>query len=141
MIKGTNYARVAANGQQLHGFIFLVHTDARKMKSISWEMEHPLRKRKNALYNAHTQNCGDEPIGGTVYTLPSNNKKRGGGGEPQREPAASQAAHQPNKEWSAISDCPLQPTVSIAAPSTWFTTGKQIPAFMMHSSLKAIKVT
>lgn len=33
--------------------------------------------------------------GGTVYTLPSNNKKREGGGEPQQEPSASQAAHQP----------------------------------------------
>lgn len=45
------------------------------------------------------------------------------------------------KEQSVISDCPIQPTVFIAAPSTWFTTGKQIPAFRMHSSHKAIKVT
>lgn len=95
MIKGTDYARVAANGQRLHGFIFQVHTEARKMKSISWETSIFWEKRKNALCNAHTRKCGNKSIGGTVYTLPSNNKKREGGGEPQQEPSASQAAHQP----------------------------------------------
>lgn len=58
MIQGTNYERVAANCEQLHGLIFLVHIEARKTKSISWEMEHHPRKRETRFATLTPKNVG-----------------------------------------------------------------------------------
>lgn len=54
MIKGTNYPRIAANGQQFHVFILLVPIETR-MKSISRGIENHPSKKENALYGAHAQ--------------------------------------------------------------------------------------
>jgi hypothetical protein len=58
-------------------------------------MEHHSRKRETHFATLTPKNVG--VVSSTVYTLPSNNKKEEGDGEPQQEPSASQAAHQPNK--------------------------------------------
>lgn len=118
MIKGTNYPRIAANGQQFHVFILLVPIETR-MKSISRGIEnHPResseQKRKRALWCSRPENVGI--ASGTAYTLPSNNRKKRGGG--CRAAAGTLPPHPKSltsqiKESSAILDCPLQPTSSL----------------------------
>lgn len=46
MNKGTNYPRIATNGQQFHVFILLVYLETRKMKNISREIDNQPRKKK-----------------------------------------------------------------------------------------------
>ena len=54
MIKATNYARVAANCEQLHGFIFLVHIEEYLLRDGASS-----EKKGNALHKAHAQKCGN----------------------------------------------------------------------------------